>query len=298
MEVAGLALRGGWEVEFEPRHKTRGAADVLLTDRTGRQLVVETVVMGTDLRYRLMSEAMDALREIEMRHDVSFSGDAGSIEFDEGDLEGSARRWVESWTDVLAEAAPRVAERGVAIPVIGPTGSQIWIAPGFTSRRGTLRGPDVTSQVISRIQARIADKARAVGDFARVWIRLDDVGPLFYLTQWAQSGLSEKLGSLEPVVTAILHPYPTIAGLILSNGWAWLMPGIREERHSSSQTAVAIRRVIAIQCYRETLVKARDAQGVGELAEIDSWYSQETSWVQWALAKLKLSPIADLITVT
>jgi hypothetical protein len=298
LEVAGLALREGWEVEFEPRHRTRGAADVLLADGTGRQLVVETVVMGTDLRYRLMSRALDALREIEMRYDVSFSGNTGDIDFRDSDLEGSAERWVEAWSSVLIEAAARVAASKIALPAKGPTDGQLWISPGFASRQGTLTGPDVNSQVTSRIQARIADKARAGGDFDRLWIRLDDVGPLFYLTQWAGASLSEKLRSLEPVVTSILQPYPNVAGLILSNGWAWRMPGILEERHSTGAMSIAIRRVIAIQCYRETFVKARDNQSINDVAQIGRWYSNEASWLEWALKVLKLPPLSELIRET
>lgn len=295
LEVAGLALRGGRDIEFEPRHKVQGSADVRLTERTGQQIVVETVVMGTDLRYRLTSRAMNALTEIELRYGVSFAGETGRIEFEEGDLEGSAGRWTEGWADALTAAAAEVRETRVTVPVIGPTGGEIRISPGFESRQGTLTGPDLTSQVISRIQARIADKARAVGAFDRVWIRLDDIGPLFYLTPWANAPLGEKLASIEPILAAILSPYPAIAGLILSNGWAWLVPGIREERHSSSDGAVAIRRVIAIQCYRETFVKARDERAAGELAEIDGWYSGEATWLQWALDKLELPPLQDLI---
>jgi len=294
LEVAGLALRDGWHVEVEPRHPIKGAADLLATSN-GRRILVEMVVVGTDIRHRLAGEAFDALIQLGLSHDVSLSGNAGDIPFDDADLEGSAHRWTADWLTKLAEAAEAATATGIARLVAGPTGSQILVSKGFGLADAKLRGPGGGGDILPRIQARLSDKARAIGEFDGVWIRLDDVGALWYLTPWARMSLKDKLTSIEPGLAALLEPYPSLAGLTMSNSWAWQTSGVLEETEHSVGGAIAMRRAVRFQHYRETLMKVREERYAPDLLTFADWYGHESSWISWALEVLNLPRLDQLI---
>ncbi len=294
LEVAGLAIRDGWQVEFEPRHRTKGAADLLITSGA-RRMLVEMVVMGTDMKHRLAGEAFEALTQVGMPQDVSLSGDAGDIAFDDADLQRSSHRWTTDWLARLRDAIPLVTADGLSRLVIGPTGGRILVSKGYGLPGSTLRGPGGGGDILPRIQARISDKARAVGEFDGVWIRLDDVGALWYLTAWSRMSLMNKLTSIEPWLTALLQPYPNLAGVIMSNAWSWQASGIVDETVRSADGSVAMRRALRLQHYRETLIKVRQGRFAPDLVLLAEWYGRESSWISWALDQLNLPSLDELI---
>src|SRR5207244_4117253 len=152
----------------------------------------------------------------------------------------------------LEEAIPAVMADGVARLVVGPTGGRILVSKGNGLPGRTLRGPGGGGDILPRIQARLSDKARAVGEFDGVWIRLDDVGALWYLTPWSRMSLMDKLISIEPWLAALLEPYPNLGGVIMSNAWAWQASGLVDETERSADGGVAMRRALRLQQYRET----------------------------------------------
>jgi hypothetical protein len=294
LELAGLALRKDWRIEFEPRHPIRGGADLAL-GRDGRRILLEMVAVGTDIRHRLAGEAFDAVTQLGLGHDVSLAGDAGAIDFDETDLQGSAHRWIANWLAKLTPAAEAVTATGAAQQVTGPTGGQIWVSRGFGLPGTKLRGPGGAGEILPTIQARLADKARAIGELEGVWIRLDDVGALWYLTPWSRLDLTNKLASIEPALRVLLEPYPSLAGIVMSNAWAWKTPGMVDETERSTQGSLAMRRALRFQHYREVFMKARDERYAPDIIEFAEWYGDEPSWTSWALKTLNLPSLDELI---
>jgi hypothetical protein len=300
LEVAAFTSLAGWSVSYEEPGSSGRRPD-LAVRRGPVKYSREVTVMGTDREFRASDRYCDNLRErireLELRHEVEMCCHAPEI-LQDGEIA--------QWLGEAALACRQTALDGNA-RVIGHGQSHVEIfAPGQRPAGQVFDGPFISGDLWPRVANRIAEKARqTAGDPA--WIRIDDVGPLFHLTDRGRQPLQGLLADLHHNVGTVLDDWPHVRGLILSTGalinsgqpedaTAWrdvgqstlITPG--PPRHVLATGPAAMLRALPGGRSRVTLVLPGPdthlvlPSGVG--LEPGLWYHDEPTWLTRALKSL------------
>jgi hypothetical protein len=290
LEVAALALRAGWATRLEPPPATIGGSktDLLLTKGDQTMAVeVKTFVaddlMRTDMRRgdRVHVE----LRKHSSQFGVAFDGEIGLPETEE---EFQA---LISWVIGLGETAKNARENLSTTDLTVPTGGRLSVLPDELAERTELTMSIREADPLRRLLSKIGEKANQGLGNAPLWLRFNET-PLFYLRAISQDQ-PVRIRSLHQLVRTIerrlaLHPH--VAGLVLS----------QEPQAMHTQHVSHIRRLPgaakAIACtthdpwYRETLIVLgpNRPRSAGQPDEWSTWYANEDTWLDWALAELRL----------
>lgn len=291
-EVAGLAVRAGCQVEFEPAAGERNFADLLLTPPAGSPMMVEAQNIYLDAKSVSAREYSDAaflrVGQLETRFGVHITGETGDPP-DSSDL-------FEAWLATVAEAAAATVLDGKDRTVPGPTGGSLRVSMRPSSVGGPLLSGSATrSDEWGRLWVRLLDKSLQTRDVSRVWLRMDHVGGLWILTPWAMLPLNEKLAALAALVRKSAESIQNVSGIVLSNGWAWQFTEQADETVDGVAGGIGLRRILPASRSRETLLIPLTNEGRGEVELWRAFYDSEGSWLDWALAELGHPPLAQLV---
>jgi hypothetical protein len=224
---------------------------------------------------------------VETAHDVSIGGEADESAVALSDLDQLAAQ--------LHRTASAVREDGIVrtVQVLG-----VRLAVG---RRGdpnaptTFTGPPETGDPIHRLQARIRSKADQTAGGPLAWIRLDELGGLFQLTRWAQQPLNQQLHELHAALSGMLHEFPHVRGLVLSDGtdpWGAQTIELTSSRARGRPFAgpLALVRQLPQGRSRRTFVLPNEVRRIELPSDLElspaRWYAEEGTWLEWALHQL------------
>jgi hypothetical protein len=176
-------------------------------------------------------------------------------------------------------------------------------------------GPPIIGDVWQRVAIRIAEKAKqTVG--APSWLRIDDTGALFRLTDRSAQPLQDLLADLLYNVRLALTDAPHVRGVILTSGvtvdlgdvrerttWANLAPTMLiapgPPRQVLAEGPAAMIRRLPGGRTRMTFVlpgtSTELALPAGVSLEPGLWYHTEPSWLARALQFLGYAPIERLL---
>ncbi|MDA8102649.1 MAG: hypothetical protein M0Z34_06775 [Nitrospiraceae bacterium] len=285
-----MAVLDGWTVALEPRVPGGvGRADLKLHGSDGDAAFVETVVMGISDEERRAHRYFEAVTTpvqlFAATYGVHITGSTGHV----AEMEA-----VHRWLQEVEQAAATTAADGVLREVAGPSGGALIISAS-PLQDTSLRGPATLTDEGGRLAARIAEKAKQTAGAPHTWVRLDAHALLWMLSDWGRSPVTAKLITFAPLVREALADAPHVAGVILSNGWAWRIAG-EEDEACVVPGGLAIRRALPATRYRETLIVASTPDGVTQ--PWNEWYASESTWLDRALDHLGHPPLAALLAPT
>lgn len=292
IEIANLAYRGGFDVRYEPALDSGKFADVEIR-KGGRTQILESTEIGLDDETIRISTFTDdvtgRIMAIERHYGVQIRGEVGAV------LDARALEYL---FGRLKQVSKRVQEDGHEVVLPTPVSGQLRIARGPKEPAATLSGPRISSDEWSRLASRIERKAKQTRGSRPAWIYIVEGGSLWYLTPWARSTLAEKLASVVIMVEPLIDRTEHLAGVILSNSWAWDAPQrANEQEWSPDGRAVALHQRRALGRSRDTIIIASPAAAKeGMLRGITSWFVREASWLDWGLSRLDLPATGQLLT--
>ena len=139
------------------------------------------------------------------------------------------------------------------------------------------------------------DKAAQTVGGPPSWIRVDDQGGIFMLTNWAQAGLHEQLRQAQHNVRVTLDGFSHVRGVILSIGTV-------HDTSATDSAGINVVRQLPGRRYRQTLIVPVEATRIvlRDHMELNpaGWYANEASWLDWARHELGHRPLADLLATT
>ena len=284
LEVAGLATRYGWDVQFEPALPgTSRPADLLIV-HPRRRMVVETRVLTEAREERARRTWIDGVV-----HRLTI-------------LAAAHRTWLEGeLTESLDDATVRELERWIPVEALAArAGLKPELRAGAANVRlvkqkestGQLIAPGPSSNLWPRLASAIADKAGRMSESGAEWLRLIPYNHFFLLTRWAQYTMTDKLDTLTQEIRTSLGDQ-TPGGIIFSSGASLHGGDVHEETVRTPQ-GVALRRGLKPLRARETIIIPLRGDST---EEIEAWVSladAETDWLPWALAEAGL-PALDRI---
>jgi hypothetical protein len=285
LEVAGLALRSGITPQLEPLPLGGRPADVALTIGDLR-LVIETRAILASDDWREENDWTDELFErihgIETTHGVRCEGEISTL-LDE--------RGTDALISAIETRARLVAARMKPPPLRTPRVDVSIVPQSQTPARG-LRGPEMRGDSWARIAPRIRQKVEAAVESGANWLRLDARDGLWQFTEWSTRPLAEKLKVFEATVRDLL---PGLDGIIVSCGPLLAQGTFEDEDVVLGSGLVALRRCLPFVRVRETLIIAADAGATQAARSWRSLYSDEPSWLDWALGRAGLPSIEDIL---
>src|SRR6266540_924090 len=254
LEAAAFAITDGWSVSYEQTLPSGRKPDLWL-HRNGLDAVVEITVLSFDREFRAAQAWSDRLVRaffaLERRHQVELVRRAEEVLDDDAttqwltDIEDGCQR-------TAADGRHRAVRRGGNTAEIFPQGER----PGTH----TIEGPPISGDLWTRVAARLAEKVKQTRGGPPTWLRIDDIGTMFHLTDWSASPLPERLAH-GPV--AMRRP----------------LPGYRQR----------LTFVLPTQ-HPHVLLPA----GTG--LEPGLWYDREPRWLDQALHTLGQPPLSALLT--
>ncbi|MEV1143240.1 hypothetical protein [Micromonospora sp. NPDC049799] len=312
LEVAAFAVMDGWKVSYEQQLPSGRKPDLWLS-RNGLSYLIETTVIGFDRDFRSIEDWTDRLRRafqvLEHRDQVETVAQLDEVL---GEAE------TEQWLLNISAAALATGKDGKQRAVRAGECSVHVFAKGERPAGTILTGPALTSDAWLRVAARLASKVKQTSGGPPAWLRIDDVGTLFRLTDWSTRPLSQRLRDLSLNIGVALADAPHVRGVILSGGLeyagsgaagetAWQdvgrllgqPPQTRATREQLAHGPAALRRILPGRRQRLAFViptrQAHLALPAGIGLEPGLWYSEEASWLDMALRRLGHPPLAAII---
>lgn len=296
LEVIGIAQRDGWSAECEIASTDGHVPDLRLT-RQGVHKVIEVTTQGTSREIqdedRQSALVYDYQFELGQHHDVQYIVARRKILSKEELRE--LRTTMERLGEVVGSTADAQSEN------LGH--SSIEVIPKKQWTGGTVsEGPVMTGDVWPRFAQRLHDKARQTCDAGKAWIRIDEYGMLLASMEMREVPFQDRLNLLSRLIQAELSDYSHVEGVILSNGTSFDWKPQEPDRSCFDPTSgsVVLDRRLPGQRRRHTfvvpLVKHQTLLLPDRLKLSPArWYSDESSWLEWALNKLGKPSINGLI---
>ena len=303
LEMARVAIALGHPYSFEPPIPgSDRKGDLLISLRTGEQILVETTALGTAqeqiLDDRVHTQLGAALTQIATNHAVCISvtihrrqgaGLAGGSGIEEllnriailaGQIRSTGQPQAELSVDVHLRVEP------------DSTGQGSW----------TLTGPEGQQDLGSRLRRTAREKLiQSKGD-RPVWLRIDSRDGMFTLTEWSKRDDILRLDEMATYLVPVLDDAPHLAGLIYSSGPIFTTAGAPAVEHSADAVVhrdrgTLIRRVLAPFVVKETLViPARDRAPFA--TEVVGAYLDEPGWLDADLKAIGLPPLRNFVPAT
>jgi hypothetical protein len=289
LEVAALTLRAGHPVALEAR--TRGAGrpvDVLIGESTTAIGVEARVILRDEVSQQGVSfwDRVDSgLWRIRARYDVEFAGELH---------EQLTDNQLDEWLTALESAAALVLVDGKSRVLELQTGT-ITVIKGPLAAGTTFKGPVNSANGWPRLGIILRAKADQAVNAGASWLRVDVMDGLWQFSPWARWTLAAKTEALSEAVRQELHNRSGLAGAILTCGALLAQGQFEDETCPGADGATGLRRLIAPARVRESVVVPLipEARSEGEL-----WarlYSDEPTWLDWALAKCDLRLAAEVL---
>jgi hypothetical protein len=293
LEVGGLALRSGWDVELEPELLSKKRGDLLLRRADVAMLVETTRVRFSDefvSTERFNDLAFSHLRAIEMQRGVEISGSLGDV------VEVVELR---SWLDEVDEIAASVERVGISIELTPPGGGRMLIS----APKGTDKGQRTISGATTeprdewlRVNRAIANKvSQATDPRYPLWIRLDTGANLWHFTTASTLPRFEMHAALATNIAAILDREPGLSGVVVSGALEY-----RSGNHQPGEWTFLDGRGCGLVVanpngfWREAVFVAKD-DALDQLAEWRTWYLDEPTWLDWALSHQGHPQVTELL---
>jgi hypothetical protein len=298
LETVGLATRDGWTVDVE-RATPSGRLPDLHLEKGSVAFSVEVSRLAMDRAMRRVSGWCHRLHmiilSVEAANNVAVGGEADEEAVTGCDLDRVGQRLHEAAAIVRASGMARtVRDVGVRLTVARRDGPD---APT------TFTGPPEASDPIRRLLARLRSKADQTAGGPPAWIRLDELGGLFQLTQWARSPLEQQLSQLHAVLIDALRESPHVRGLVLTDGsdpWGSQLIELTCAARGSPPFAgpLALVRRLPLGRSRRTFVIPNDVDRIELPPDLElspgRWYAGEGSWLEWALNQMNWPQLDDL----
>lgn len=292
LEVAALAARDGWSIEYETILASGRRPDLRLV-RGDSDMRVEVTSSGPD-RQRLAAEALSsslipALMMIGSQYEVEISGSAASSEVDGDDLAGLLRE---------VEAAAADSASSGEVRSFAAHGVELSIRPGG-SGLGTFDGPPLSGDMWPRLGSRLLTKAAQTAGAGAAWICVQDRSGLFRLTDLAGVDEHEQLRRLAENVSFVLRDALHVAGVLMSTG---VRIDAGEEDNDTiladddgrlAGSKVVRRRLPGGRCRRTFVVRLRDGATVDDGPM--QWFDREGGLLDWALAVVGQPSVASIL---
>ncbi len=303
LEVAAFAITSGWSVAYEQPLPSGRRPDLWLR-RNGLEFLVELTITGFDREFRMLEGWKEKLRQaffaIEARHNVDTTRRIDAVLDDKQTVQWLAE--VDTAARLTAaDGIPRTVRLKGAVAEVLPEGQRP------TSTVST--GPAQFHDVWGRVAVRLEEKAKQTRGGPPAWLRIDDVGAMFKLSDWSAAPLPDRLAQLAHNVGVALSDAPHVRGVILSDGdqsaatgaageTAWSDSGDPTTRMSHggprrSQLGggpAAMRRILPGPRQRLTFVVPTEHPQVLLPAGVDLepglWYENEPTWLDGALREL------------
>jgi hypothetical protein len=297
LEVAGLGLKAGWNILFEPALGNHGYADVRLTNGS-TQLLVETTSMRRSVSERRALAFFDRLfwqlHSLGSQYGVRISGSLRSALL--ADAEARAQ-----WFRGVEAAARATGQDGLSRQVPGPGEGSLTVFRPTEATAGEpwgVEGDPVEAPILDRLRALLRDKNRqAEGSITPVWVRVDESAGLWQMMRSQGMALAQALESLTDFLQeALVSSFPHLAGVILSSGVFWIddaPPDSLVERVEHNG-GIALRCPIPVYHARETIIVPRVATPGIDTKVFADWYVNENTWLDWALEQLQYPPFDAL----
>ena len=289
LEVAGLALRDGWDVILEPSTDT-GKADVLIERRTSAMLI-EAKVFGLDQRTRAEMEASnalsDGLRNMGWEKNVTFTGTVDHVQ------DTSVAAWLSS----AAAAADRALQQGTKVGFAGPSGELSVYPVDFlagSSLNIGIRHGDEWSRMLAEL-----DKKALQGFTADVplWLRFDET-PFFWGLHIPSDPIARVrcLTAMAAQLHAAARAHKHLAGLTLSTPPV-AGSALTHEWWTYAERSIYLCQAVNPPFFRQALcVPSTHRVGPEFLSKWRDWYRYESTWLEWALAECGYPPLTRLLT--
>lgn len=224
-----------------------------------------------------------------------------------GSIEGlGPEHDIEVWLSDLQSVAAATAQDGHPRSIPGPLGGTLEMKRDLDLNPEdslTLTGPVVTADPWARLIARLNDKARQAAGSKSVWVRLEELAGIWHFTQLRTMSLEDKLRTLAPFLRRALVAFPDLAGVIVAPAVLWAGEAPAEAVHevvmSTDGGMAAIRAPLPGHQARETVIVSPAAKS--DDADMDMfdalvhWYTQEETWLDWALEQLGKPPFGELV---
>jgi hypothetical protein len=297
LEVAGLGLRAGWDMLFEPPLGNGGYADIRLTNGP-TQLLVETTLMRMSEAERkalVSSHRLSwQLLHLEWQYGVHISGSLSSAS-----LENAKDR--APWLQDIEEAAHVTAQDGRSRQVPGPGEALVTVfrpTEATPGERWEVVGAPVEARLLERLIAVLRDKNRqAEGSATPVWVRLDESAGLWQCTRFQGMTLAQTLDFFAGVLQEPFASGPHLAGVILSPGVLWVgnAPPDSFVERVEQNGSIALRCPIPAHRAREILIVPQAGVSSTDTKVFADWYAHENMWLDWALKQLQYPPFNALV---
>ena len=286
LEVAGLALRDGWSFEFE---------GLLRLARDARQLLVECASVSVEadrLRVDRFNDTLfEYVRWAEVAWNVSIAGTLLHA------VDGERLRDLVSRIEIASSAAAR-SERPVrvddeAVDLTATPRQDTWRAGGTLTGAGEAVDTwDHLARALEETAARTADAG------GRVWIRVDATLAMWHMTAASALARDAMHAALADLVVGPVDRVHHVAGVVLSLD-PIVRPNFDDRRHVllGGRGIGLVAHGAAGRQREAVVVAAHDRQAREDLLAWDAWYSQEASWLDWALRRLGM-PGTDALIVT
>jgi hypothetical protein len=301
LEVAAFATARGWTAAHERSLSTGKKPDLSLS-RRGIEYLVEVTALTFDREFRETETWTDgvfaALRALEIRHHVQAASCLDEVLDDQTTLQ------------LLddAEAAARLTSEDGIHRTAGVGANTVELAPEGQLPSPRSNRPMQLQDVWRRVATRLEQKAKQTLGGPPAWLRLDDVGALFHLTDWSRRSLIVRLEQLVGNVAISLANAPHVHGVILTGAvqyaaagaigeTAWMEsrpfgpgPDRGPSRERLGEGPAALRRILPERRQRLTFVIPSEHDRIvlppGTGLEPGLWYDDEPAWLDRTLRHL------------
>lgn len=280
--VAANAIRLGWVVELEPAGTDAAPpADLRVGAPTGEMLVEVRVRSEADM-------VREFRRKVDVTHDRLFLAGARHDAWVEGRLGRLPTQ--QELDDIEHQVAEWARTR---------RGRSLWRAESIDLRivpradaTGRLTSPPMGGDTLHRLAGALTQKAARMQQSGAQWLRILPLTGMFSQTEWATRPLQQKL---EDLVLALNGTFgdERPAGVVVSSA-ASLYPGDVPEEYVTSGDAMAVRCAVGPLRARETLVVPLRDDAATAAADWLALAEAERDWLDWALARQALPPLADI----
>ncbi len=296
LEVAGLGLKAGWHILFEPALGNNGYADVRLTNGSA-QLLVETTSMRMSVPERKSLAFFDRLwwqlHSLGSRYGVRISGSLRSALLEHAEVQAQ-------WFQNIEAAARATGQDGLSRQVSGPGEGSLTVFRPTEATAGEpwgVEGDPVGAPILDRLIALLRDKNRqAEGSITPVWVRVDESAGLWQMTRFQGMTLAQTLDFLTDFLQEALASFPYLAGVILSPGVLWVgnVPSDSLVERVEQNGGIALRCPIPVYHARETIIVPQAGVPDIDMKVFADWYANENTWLDWALEQLQYPPFDAL----
>jgi hypothetical protein len=288
LEIIGLAVRAGWQIECEVPTSRGNYPDVRLTRGT-MSYVIEVTVQGSNRKSRELdvqcSRLIDVQHNIENKHRVHCT-----IKLMRVISEQEYEKFVvelDKMAKICATSQKYVSfDFGFASAVVYSTAQRL-------NGQRIFQGPQLNDDLWPRFAERLRTKARHTIDAGLTWIRIEDHAGLLLFTPAGQMSIDNQLRLLQDNVAKELRDFDHVRGVIISDG-AGIDP-LHDQPElnvvDEATQAVAVvsqrpggkrRRTFVIPIKRSSLLLPSSDLAL----DADRWYKEERGWLDWALITL------------